>query len=262
MFACLRNDSWQGRANRFARYELIARDKRIRLFLCADRCAQAVAWEHDGLIRQHVELFPDSGSQLIEIAIRKIGSPNAAGKEDVAGEDEGWDCVAADENHVAGRVAGNLANFQIEAGVADDVSFAHKPIGCGCDQRKSELSRQIFFGIGEFVGFIHADHDGAIRPKFFDGGNSADVIAVAVRDQHANRLQPVLCERGHNLAGLETGVDQQALLRAIEPRQVGVLTEGPRDDGRKLKTWFGHMGGRFVRQAGRTELPVAGFYVS
>ena len=146
-----------------------------------------MAREHLRIVGQGEQFRVNAAGKLLEAAAGKVGPPDAAGEQHVAAEDHDRLALAPDEDHVSGRMAGNLAHLEIESRGLIAIAFAHQHVGRRADQIGAEGARQIERRVGQLCGVAVANDDRTLGITFFDAAIAGDVVAVPMRDQDGGR---------------------------------------------------------------------------
>ena len=142
---------------------------------------------HLHVVAQRDEFVLDAGNERGVVAAGKIGAPDAAVKQHVAGDEKA--VFAAEERNAAGRVAGRVDDFQPGMAKFDHFTFLHEA---------ARLGRKLRFGQA-----VHAAHlgycleDGQIVAVNFERqavsigykGIAENVIEVAMGIEQAHGAQ-------------------------------------------------------------------------
>ena len=196
-----------------------------------------MAGEDGGVVGQAEQALADAFAKLFVVAARKVGAPDAAAEERVAGEDPAFHLGV--EAHAATGMAGRANHLQGALPYLDDFAVFQVVVGhldFSCPFRHYSEPHGVAFGLSE-IGL----HVGVRRHLYivvlFDGGIAYDMVDVAMRANEA-----VAVDEAEELVFLAcrgaARVDDDAFEGVFVVNDVGAFREGIEDEGFEFEHGF------------------------
>jgi len=176
-----------------------------------------VAGKNGDVVAEREQFFPDPAYQQINIAAGQIPSPNAAGKKNIAADQQF--VLARKETKTSRAMAGNFQNFKIGAEKISVWRFFDQKIRFHGFDLELEPKVAKKFGIGNHRRSELVTADGtselALNP-----GNILDVIDMSVRQEQKFEID---IKRTHPFASPLGRIEKNQTLRRV--KQIAIRFE-------------------------------------
>lgn len=176
----------------------------------------------------------DAGDQIIVIALRKIGAPDAAGKQHIAHKStlDLWRI----KHHMARRVPRAMAHLQSVRTQDDGVAIGQPARGLEDPRRWKAIGRRRCGQAvdPELVGRVRPD-DRQAAQLLSQVGRARCVVHVTVGDPDLFELEAQALDGAQQQVKVAAGIYNSRLMGLIVPDQGTVLLEGGDGDGLVLK---------------------------
>ena len=188
-----------------------------------------MAGDEHGVIAHGPQAGLDAVNELVKVALRKIGTSDAAGKQHIA--DKGALELRRKKHHMAGCVTGAVAHLQGVRAQRDGVAVV-QPAG-GLERlglRKTEHHALLGQAVDpELIARVRSD-DGHIEPlRQLPGAAGVVDMGMGEPDLFELEAQPIdLCQQ---VVQIPARVDHGGLLGVLVPDQGAVLLKGRDGDG-------------------------------
>ena len=191
-----------------------------------------MAGENPGFVGEGQHLLADALDQGSVVAAGQVGAADAPPEDDVAAEEQVF--PRAVEEHVAGRVTGRVADFEVVSPQVQDLAFGEVDarLRAGVAQVHAEEGSATI-GLPQGQVIIVKGHRRRRIESVDDAGRAAEMVEVGVGQPERLDLPAAFFGRFADAASAPGGVDHDGIIGGSVSNQVdigGGKSEGEGED--------------------------------
>ena len=189
-----------------------------------------MAAEQQRVVGQREKLPANGGDQRLEVAVGKVGPPNAAGKDHVADEGHHRLLFAAQVDDVAGGMARHGADFQVDARRLTTSPSRTVASAGGLTSGMPKAAERFKSGSVSFAASPAPMNSRQSGQRRFKAALPAMWSAWPWVRRMAAGVKWFFLQIGEDFFRLQARIDHQAIAAAFTPDEVGVFAETGGDD--------------------------------